>query len=141
MLTTHLTYKGCASVSSWSVRVFTVYADVYCVLMCTVWARVLSAANELSAAKLDAQQLAETLDGTLGELEAVCSELCGLANQPHLWLLCAADNNSYKVMDDHINEQHLRWGAGRISTSNSRCSSRSRAGNVPLVSTVSFGQL
>lgn len=66
------------------------------------------AANELSAAKVDAEQLSEAIDGTLGKLESVCCELCTLAGQPQLWLLCAADQTGYKQMDDHINAQHTR---------------------------------
>jgi hypothetical protein len=66
------------------------------------------AADDLSAAKIEAQQLSESIDGTLGDLETVCRELCSLAGQPQLWLLCAADQTGYKHMDDHINAQHLR---------------------------------
>lgn len=70
------------------------------------------AANELSAAKLDAAQFAESLNDTLADLEGVCRELCSLAGQPQLWLLCAADQAGYKHMDDRINAQHLRWARG-----------------------------
>jgi hypothetical protein len=66
------------------------------------------AADDLSAAKMEAQQLSESLDETLGDLEAVCKELCSLAGQPQMWLLSAADQTGYKHMDDHINTQHLR---------------------------------
>lgn len=74
---------------------------------------VCPAANQLSSVKLDAQQLSDELDSILQELEAVCSELCSLAQQPQAWLLCAADQSGYRAMDDHINAQHARCVAAQ----------------------------